>query len=370
MLDGCGRNIRYARISVTDLCNLGCLYCKPRPVPKLRHEDLLSVDEIVALAYDLVSAGFEKIRLTGGEPLVRKGIIPIVKGVSGALKNVGMTTNGTLLAGYAEELKKAGLKGVNVSLDTVDPRVYREVSGGDLNDVLKGISAASEVGMKIKINAVLQRGVNDDPLPLADLAASAGAELRMIELMPFASTLKYVGERSLRAYEWLTALDAEYKGSDGKTDFYSYTIAICCGKNVFLGPGGILSAWSNYQGVNYSPEICIGDNVTIGNGYHISSACRISIGNNVLMGKYITIVDNSHGKTAREVMDISPIKRELLILGEVVIDDNVWIADKVTISKGVKIGRGAIIGANSVVTTDVPPYSVVVGSPAKVIKQY
>lgn len=222
MLDGCGRNIRYARISVSDLCNLGCLYCKPRPVPKLRHEDLLSVDEIVALAYDLVSAGFEKIRLTGGEPLVRKGIIPIVKGVSGALKNVGMTTNGTLLAGYAEELKKAGLKGVNVSLDTVDPRVYREVSGGDLNDVLKGISAASEVGMKIKINAVLQRGVNDDPLPLADLAASAGAELRMIELMPFASTLKYVGERSLRADEWLTALDAEYKGSDGKTDFYSY----------------------------------------------------------------------------------------------------------------------------------------------------
>ena len=145
---------------------------------------------------------------------------------------------------------------------------------------------------------------------------------------------------------------------------------ICCGKNVFLGPGGILSAWSNYQGVNYSPEIRIGDNVTIGNGYHISSACRISIGNNVLMGKYITIVDNSHGKTTREVMDISPIKRELLILGEVVIDDNVWIADKVTISKGVKIGRGAIIGANSVVTADVPPYSVVVGSPAKVIKQY
>ena len=88
------------------------------------------------------------------------------------------------------------------------------------------------------------------------------------------------------------------------------------------------------------------------------------------MGKYITIVDNSHGKTTREVMDISPIKRELLILGEVVIDDNVWIADKVTISKGVKIGRGAIIGANSVITTDVPPYSVVVGSPAKVIKQY
>ena len=211
MLDGCGRDIRYVRISVTDLCNLGCVYCKPRPVPKLTHDDVMSVDEIIALANDFVNAGFTKIRLTGGEPLVRKGIIPIVKGVCSVTDNVGLTTNGILLSEFAEELKAAGLKGVNVSLDTLDPEAYRKITGsGKLSEVFKGIDAAKAAELKIKLNAVLQRGINFDPLPLLEYAEKTGAELRMIELMPFASTLGYVDERALNAENWLRSLGAEH----------------------------------------------------------------------------------------------------------------------------------------------------------------
>lgn len=228
MLDGCGRDITYARISVTDLCNLGCAYCKPRPVPKLKHEDILSVDEIIALANDLVGAGFTKIRLTGGEPLVRKGILPIARGVCEACTDVRMTTNGVLLARYADDLRAAGITRINVSLDTVDAEIYREVTGGgELKAVLEGIAAARKAGMSVKINAVLQRGVNDDPLPLTEYAASVGAELRMIEMMPFASTLGYVGEKALNAEEWARALgmlpvSSDGGHSDGKVKKFSY----------------------------------------------------------------------------------------------------------------------------------------------------
>ncbi len=223
MLDGYGRNIRYARISVTDLCNLKCRYCKPRPVPKLRHEDLLSVDEIITLGTDLCNkAGFTKIRLTGGEPLVRKGIVPIVRGICAVCPDVGITTNGILLATYAEELRDAGIRRVNVSLDTTDENVYRAVTGGDLRSALAGIEAARAAGLGLKLNAVLQRGVNDDPLPLMEYAESVGAELRMIEMMPFASTLRYAGERALNAEEWARSLGMEPSGVDGKVRKYSY----------------------------------------------------------------------------------------------------------------------------------------------------
>ena len=222
MLDGCGRDITYARISVTDLCNLGCVYCKPRPVPKLKHEDILGVDEIIALANDLVGAGFTKIRLTGGEPLVRKGIIPIVRGVCEACSDVGITTNGILLATYAEELRDAGIGRVNVSLDTTDKEIYRKVTGGDLLNALAGIDAARAAGLRLKLNAVLQRGVNDDPLPLIEYAETVGAELRMIEMMPFASTLRYASERALNAEEWARSLGMEPAGVDGKVQKYSY----------------------------------------------------------------------------------------------------------------------------------------------------
>jgi len=144
---------------------------------------------------------------------------------------------------------------------------------------------------------------------------------------------------------------------------------IKCGKNAFLGPNGILSAWDSFQGEKFTPEISIGDNVTIGMNFHISAINRISIGNNVLTGKCITIVDNAHGKTTYEDLQKAPKSRRLFAYGSVVIGNNVWIGDKVTIVGNLNIGDGAIIGSNSVVTKDVPPYSVCVGVPAKVIKQ-
>ena len=144
---------------------------------------------------------------------------------------------------------------------------------------------------------------------------------------------------------------------------------ISCGKNTFLGPYGILSAWDCFHGEKYRPSVVIGDNVTIGTGFHISSISKIVIGDNVLTGKYITIVDNGHGFATKEEMTIAPIKRALRTYESVIIGKNVWIGDKVTIVGNVNIGEGAIIGSNSVVTKDVPPYSVVAGIPAKIIKQ-
>ena len=142
-----------------------------------------------------------------------------------------------------------------------------------------------------------------------------------------------------------------------------------CGKCVFFGSYGILSTWDSFQGEKFTPHIVIGDHVTIGNGFHISAANKIIIGNGVLMGKYVTIVDNSHGNISFEEMCIPPINRHLQIENDVIIEDNVWIGDKVTIAKGVLIGCGSIIGSNSVITKDVPAYSVVAGVPAKIIRE-
>lgn len=144
---------------------------------------------------------------------------------------------------------------------------------------------------------------------------------------------------------------------------------IQCGKGVFLGPNGILAAWDTFHGKKYSPQIIIGNNVTIGTNFHISAIGQITIGDNVLMGKGVTIVDNGHGYPTRYDMDIDPKKRNLRVYGPLTIEKNVWIGDKVTIIGGITIGQGAIIGSNSVVTKDIPPYSVVVGIPAKIIKQ-
>ena len=141
---------------------------------------------------------------------------------------------------------------------------------------------------------------------------------------------------------------------------------INCGNHVFLGANGILSTWDvTHKG---GELICIKDNVTIGPGFHISATNSIIIGKGVLMGKYVTIVDNSHGNINAEEINTPPIKRPIVSLGGVVIGDNVWIGDKVTITKGVNIGKGAIIGANSVVTTDLPPGAVVAGAPAKILR--
>ncbi|HON89069.1 MAG TPA: radical SAM protein [Spirochaetales bacterium] len=166
MLDSFGRSIDYLRISVTDRCNLRCFYCMPEEgIELLKHEAILSYEAITQVAQKAVKLGFTKIRLTGGEPLIRKNIVDLVAMLSNisGIKTIAMTTNGTLLSDLAQELKNAGLTSINVSLDTMDSTLYSIITrGGSLDAVLKGIYAAKNAGLAIKINTV----VLDTALPI------------------------------------------------------------------------------------------------------------------------------------------------------------------------------------------------------------
>jgi cyclic pyranopterin phosphate synthase len=196
MKDSFGREINYLRISVTDLCNLRCRYCMPQEgIPKLPHENVLSVEEIETLAKAFVNLGINKIRLTGGEPLVRRGILDIVEriGKLEGVKDFAITTNGVLLKNLAQELKNRGLKRVNISLDTLKEEKYKYITRiGNIKDVLEGIEAAKKAELTpIKINTVLVRGFNDDEIEdLARLTEREEIDVRFIELMPIGEALK------------------------------------------------------------------------------------------------------------------------------------------------------------------------------------
>jgi GTP 3',8-cyclase len=161
MYDSHNRNIHYLRISVTDRCNLRCTYCMPeRGVHLLKHEDILSFEEIASFTKVAAANGIDKVRITGGEPLIRKNIVYLVELLAGiaGINDLSLTTNGILLSEFAKPLKDAGLRRVNVSLDTVDPVKFKEITrGGDLNRVMQGIDAAEKAGLlPIKINCVVK----------------------------------------------------------------------------------------------------------------------------------------------------------------------------------------------------------------------
>lgn len=190
LVDSFRRRIDYMRISVTDRCDLRCVYCSDRSAPPLPHLDVLRYEEIERIVTAAAHLGVTKLRLTGGEPLVRAGLSGLIKLLvaTEGIDEVSMTTNGTRLAAYAEELKAAGLKRVNVSLDSLKAKRFREITGGDrLDTVLRGIDAASKAGLEpVKVNMVVLRGVNDDEI--VDFAArtvSHGWHVRFIEHMPF-----------------------------------------------------------------------------------------------------------------------------------------------------------------------------------------
>lgn len=198
--DSLGRDISYLRISVTDLCNLRCRYCMPEEgIPKVSHKDILSVEEMEKIAKVFVNLGVNKIRLTGGEPLLRNGILDIVEkiGKLEGLKDFSITTNGVLLKKYAKELKLRGLNRVNISLDTLDEEKYKYITRvGKLKDVMDGIIAAKEAGLTpIKINTVLIDGFNDNEIKdLARLTEYEDLDVRFIELMPIGEAIKYEPE--------------------------------------------------------------------------------------------------------------------------------------------------------------------------------
>ncbi len=189
MFDSFNRQINYLRISVTDRCNLRCVYCMPEDgVRQLQHNEILSFEEITNVAYTAVKLGIDKIRITGGEPLVRKGIVSLVEMLADipGIRDLSMTSNGTLLKQFAQPLKNAGLMRVNVSLDTLDPARYRILTrGGDLQQVLEGIMAAREAGLTpLKINCVVKSSSREqDALEVAAYCEENGLEIRFIHQM-------------------------------------------------------------------------------------------------------------------------------------------------------------------------------------------
>lgn len=190
MKDSYLRDITYLRLSVTDLCNLRCRYCMPAEgVAKRPHEDICSVEELVEIARQAVRCGVKKIRITGGEPLVRRGILDICRGVSAleGVTEVCLTTNGTALPQLAQPLREAGVTRLNISLDTLRPDRYAYITrGGQLEQVFQGLKAAAAAGFSnTKLNVVLMKGFNDSEiLDFIDLSCRYPIEVRFIELMP------------------------------------------------------------------------------------------------------------------------------------------------------------------------------------------
>ena len=189
MKDQFDREITYLRVSVTDLCNLRCRYCMPDGVCKKRHEDILSFEEIAEIVAAAAELGICKVRVTGGEPLVRRGCAELCRMIAAVpgVREIDLTTNGILLERYARELKDAGVARVNVSVDSLDPEKYRDITGGgELGAALAGVRAALAAGLApVKLNTVLIGGFNDDEIPdFVELTRRAPLELRFIELMP------------------------------------------------------------------------------------------------------------------------------------------------------------------------------------------
>lgn len=192
MQDQFGREIRYLRVSVTDRCNYRCVYCMP-PEGVKKKEQILSLEEILEITRAAVKLGVRKVRLTGGEPLMRRGLPWLCAALAElpGVEDLTMTTNGALLAPVAKELREAGLQRVNISLDTLDPQKFARITrGGGLEDVLAGIKAAADCGLTpIKLNTVLLRGINDDEISaLVELTRRWPVELRLIEWMPVGGT--------------------------------------------------------------------------------------------------------------------------------------------------------------------------------------
>jgi len=187
--DRYGRLVTYLRVSITDRCNLRCFYCLPRDCGVRWLADQLTLDEIADVVRVGAQLGIRKVRITGGEPLVRPGVIEFVHTLAGVagITDLALSTNGVLLADHAASLRAAGLKRVNVSLDSLQPSVFRAISGrDDLDRVVAGIAAARAAGLHpIKLNVVVMRDVNDGELPaMLDFAAAHGAQVRFIEYMP------------------------------------------------------------------------------------------------------------------------------------------------------------------------------------------
>ena len=191
LIDPFGRHVTYLRVSVTDRCDLRCVYCMSEEMTFLPKRDLLTLEELDRVCTAFIRKGVKKLRITGGEPLVRRDIMSLFRSLSrhieaGALDELTLTTNGTLLDKFAPELAACGVRRINVSLDSLDPDRFRRITRrGDLRQVMRGLDAAQAAGIKVKINAVALKGVNEDEIePMVAWAHGRGMDLTFIEVMP------------------------------------------------------------------------------------------------------------------------------------------------------------------------------------------
>ncbi len=226
-IDQFGRNIRYLRISLTDHCNLRCVYCMPEDQTFRPNPELMQDDEIAMLTRLFASLGFDKIRLTGGEPTVRAHIVEIVQSIAATegIRSVSMTTNGVLLKKLAGPLAEAGLQRVNVSIDTLDAAKFRRLTRwGKLDDVWEGILAAEKAGLNpVKLNAVVVKGYNEeDVVDLARLTLDHPWQMRFIEMMPFAGVTDVQTGQVITASQILGRIESALGGleesNDGRLD--------------------------------------------------------------------------------------------------------------------------------------------------------
>lgn len=226
-IDRFGRNIHYLRISLTDHCNLRCVYCMPEDMTFLPNEQMLQDDELLLLVRMFARLGFDKIRLTGGEPTVRARVVELVEAIAHTpgIRHLSMTTNGVLLKRLAQPLAQAGLQRVNVSIDTLDPeKFHRLTRWGKLEDVFEGILAAEAAGLyPVKLNAVVVRGYNEsDVVDLARLTQQFPWQVRFIEMMPFAGATDLQLNQIVTAEQVQQRIEAELGplelGNDGLYD--------------------------------------------------------------------------------------------------------------------------------------------------------
>jgi GTP 3',8-cyclase len=213
MIDSYGRNLHYLRVSLTDACNLRCVYCMPEDIRFRPAAWLMQDDEVLTLVRVAASLGVDKIRLTGGEPTIRRGVVDLVRAIRATpgITRVVMTTNGVKLDELAEPLAQAGLSQVNISVDSLDPEKFHRITRrGDLDDVWRGIGAAEAAGLlPIKLNCVVTRGFNDDEVvELARLSLRNNWEVRFIELMPLGSVADFQEHQVVPSAETKARIEA------------------------------------------------------------------------------------------------------------------------------------------------------------------
>jgi len=226
MIDPFERTISYLRVSVTDRCDLRCFYCMAEDMTFLPKADLLTLEELDRLCSAFIARGVTKLRLTGGEPLVRRNVMSLVRSLSrhltsGALRELTMTTNGTQLARFASELADCGIRRINVSLDTLDAAKFRAITRwGELDQVLAGIEAARAAGLAVKINAVALKNLNEDEIPsLIEWAHGSGMALTLIEVMPMGE----IGAGRIDQYVPLSLVRARLSKQFTLTDLHEST---------------------------------------------------------------------------------------------------------------------------------------------------